>query len=86
VIWISTSSPHYAINGVRSGSTIASARRLLRLGRVLQIRLNDWYLAPVGSVTAILKVRGGTVQEIGIANRQLTRGRAAQNRFLKSFS
>jgi hypothetical protein len=86
VIWISTSSPYYAISGVRPGATIVSAGQVLPLGKVFQIGLNDWYLAPVGSVTVILKVRGGIVQEIGIANRQLTRGRAAQSRFLTSFS
>ena len=34
----------------------------------------------------MLKVRQGNVEEIGIADKQLTRGHKAQVEFLKSFS
>jgi hypothetical protein len=37
-------------------------------------------------VTAILKVRHDIVQEIGIADKELTQGRSAQRTFLTSFS
>ena len=50
------------------------------------IGANDWYLAPLASATAVLKVRDGTVQEIGIADRSLTKTRPAQRLFLTSFS
>jgi hypothetical protein len=86
VIWISTASAYYAIDGVRPGATIATAAKKLKLGAPFRIGSNDWYLAPAGSVTAILKVRHNLVQEIGIANKQLTHGRAAQRTFLTSFS
>jgi hypothetical protein len=43
--------------------------------------LNDWYLAPDGRVRAVLKVRRGTVQEVGIANPGLTTSRRATARF-----
>jgi hypothetical protein len=86
VIWISTSSAYYAIDGIRPGATIAAAGKKLKLSKVFRIGLNDWYLAPVGSVTAILKVRNGIVQEIGVADKQLTRSRTAQRLFLTSFS
>jgi len=86
VIWISTSSAYYAINGVRPGATITAAAKKLKLGKVFRIGLNDWYLAPAGSVTAVLKVRDNIVQEVGIANKQLTQGRSAQRTFLTSFS
>jgi hypothetical protein len=86
VIWISTSSAYYAINGVRPGATITAAAKKLRVGKEFRIGLNDWYLAPAGPVTAILKVRHHLVQEIGIAERQLTEGRPAQRTFLTSFS
>jgi DNA-binding beta-propeller fold protein YncE len=85
VIWISTSSASYAVNGIRSGATIAAAARKLNLGKVFHVGLNDWYLAPAGSATAILKARHGIVEEIGIADKQLTQGRAAQRIFLTSF-
>jgi len=86
VIWISTSSAYYAINGIRPGAMITAAAKKLKLGKVFRIGLNDWYLAPAGPVTAILKVRHSIVQEIGIANKQLTQGRSAQRTFLTSFS
>jgi hypothetical protein len=85
VIWISTSSEHYAIDGIRPGATLAAARKALRVGKVFVIGLNDWYLAPAGTATAVLKVRHGIVEEIGIGERQLTRGRRAQRTFLTSF-
>lgn len=86
VIWISTSSPHYAVAGIRPGATVAAAAKKLKLGRVFHIGINDWYLAPAGSDTAILKARHGIVEEIGIAAKALTRGRSAQRTFLTSFS
>lgn len=86
VIWISTSNPHYAVSGVRSGTTVAAARKRLKLGSRFVIGLNDWYIAPDGAATAVLKVRHGIVQEIGIGDRALTSGRTAQRTFLTSFS
>jgi hypothetical protein len=85
VIWASTSSAFYAIDGIRPGATLATARKRLHLGHVFVIGLNDWYLAPVGPVTAVLKVRDGIVQEIGIGEKALTQARAAQRAFLTSF-
>jgi hypothetical protein len=86
VIWISTASAYYAIDGVRPGATIATAAKKLKLGTPFRIGSNDWYLASIGSVTAILKVRHNLVQEIGIADKQFTHGRAEQRTFLTSFS
>lgn len=51
----------------------------------IRIGLNTWYLVPDGSGRGILKVRGGTIDEIGIANRLLTRDRTATLTFLRSF-
>ena len=86
VIWISTANPYYAVRGVRPGSSLAVARKRLRFERPFHIGLNYWYVAPDGSSTAILKVRHGVVEEIGLAARELTRGRTAQTAFLTSFS
>jgi hypothetical protein len=85
VIWISTSSAHYAVAGVGPGATVTAARAKLKLGKVFVIGLNDWYLAPDGSVTAIFKARGGIMEEIGIAEKALTGTRKAQRTFLSSF-
>jgi hypothetical protein len=86
VIWISTSSAYYAIDGIRAGATIAAAAKMLKLEKVFHVGLNDWYLAPAGPATAILKVRHNIVHEIGIAANRLTTGRRAQRTFLTSFS
>jgi hypothetical protein len=85
VIWISTANPFYAIHGVRPGASVTAAAAALKLGKVFVIGLNDWYLAPDGAVTAVLKARAGIVQEIGIADTQLTQSRAAQRTLLISF-
>ena len=49
------------------------------------IGLNDWYLAPAGAATAVLKVRSGIVEEVGIAERGLTQNRHAQRILMASF-
>ena len=86
VIWVSTTNAFYAVHGVRPGATVAAARTRLRLSRRFHIGRNYWYLAPNGSSVAVLKVSRGVVVEIGIGNRQLTRGHKAQLVFLKSVS
>jgi hypothetical protein len=85
VVWISSSNRRYAIRGIRPGATLQAARRRLKLGRRIRIGANDWYLGPAGSVTAVLKVRHGEVQEVGIAERSLTLTRRAQAIFMGSF-
>jgi DNA-binding beta-propeller fold protein YncE len=85
VIWISTASAFYAVAGIRPGATVATAQAGLRLGKAFGIGLNDWYLAPAGRATAVLKVRHGVVEEIGIGETSLTHGRTAQRAFLTSF-
>jgi hypothetical protein len=86
VVWASTSSAFYAIDGIRAGATVAAAGQALKLGKVIRIGRNDWYLAANGSTTAVFKTRGGVVEEIGIADKALTVGRKARIAFLKSFS
>ena len=85
VVWASTSDIYYAVRGVRPRTTVTAARKSLRLGKPFHVGLNYWYLAPNGSSTAVLKVRRGTVEEIGIGDRQLTRTRKADRSFLRSF-
>ena len=60
--------------------------RRLRVGRPFHIGLNYWYLAPDGPSTGVLKVRHGTVEEIGIAVKRFTRTRRLAGRFLRSFA
>ncbi|MBV9817328.1 MAG: hypothetical protein JOZ07_03125 [Solirubrobacterales bacterium] len=86
VVWISTSNTKYAIRGIRPGAKLAAAKRKLHLGRGFKVGRNTWYLGRLGNQEVILKAPGKTVQEIGIANRALTRTRAEQRTFVRSFS
>jgi hypothetical protein len=86
VVWASTSNAYYAVGGIRPGVSVRAAAKHLRLTRRFHVGRNFWYLAPNGASTAVLKVRHRTVEEIGIGNRQVTRGRRAQRIFLRSFS
>jgi len=83
--WASTSNVYYAVKGVRVGMKLKAARKLLKLEKPFHIGRTYWYLAPNGKSTAVLKVRRGIIEEIGIADRQFTRTRAADRVFLKSF-
>ncbi len=85
VIWASTANPRYSLNGIRPGATITAAQAKLHLGRPFRIGLNEWYLGRFGSATAVLKVRHGLVEEVGIAERSLTRTRRAERTLMGSF-
>jgi hypothetical protein len=86
VVWASTSNPFYAVRGLRPGATLAVARKHLKLTGPFHVGLNFWYLATHGRSTAVLKVRHRIVEEIGIANKSLTKSHKAQRKFLRSFS
>jgi hypothetical protein len=68
------------------GETLTTAAQKLHTGAVMHVGLNDWYMGANGSTTAIIKVRDGTVQEIGTATKLVTQDRKAQRTFLTSFS
>jgi hypothetical protein len=86
VIWIDTANGSYSLNGIRPGATVAAASAALKVGAAFHIGLNSWYFAPDGSSTALLKVRGDIVNEIGIAYKRITQGRKAQLAFITSFA
>jgi hypothetical protein len=85
VVWSSTSNPFYALNRVRAGEKVTVAAARLKLEPPFHIGLNYWYLARTATATAVLKVRGGVVQEIGIADNALTTTRKAQGKLMASF-
>jgi hypothetical protein len=85
VVWASTANPYYALDGVRSGTTIAVAAPRLRTGRALHIGLNYWYIGRVSATTVVLKVRRKVVEEIGILDPRLSRTRKAQFKLMRSF-
>ena len=81
-----TANPYYALHGIRAGDSLRSAASALHTGAAFHVGLNDWYMAPDGVTTVILKVRHGIVQEIGIADATLTHTRRAERAFITSFS
>ncbi len=85
VVWASTSNPYYSLDGVRAGESITAAERVLNTEAPFHIGLNYWYLAREANYTAVLKVRGTVVQELGIADNALTTTRKAQNVLMQSF-
>jgi hypothetical protein len=86
VVWASTSDVYYAIRGVRPNTPVRAARKHLKLEKPFSVGLNTWYLAPAGASTAVLKVRHGIIEEIGIGDKALTRTRKADEIFLRSFT
>jgi sugar lactone lactonase YvrE len=80
-----TANPFYALNGVRPGSSLATAARHLKLGKVIHAGLNDWYVIAASHSNEILKVRHDVIVGVGIANRQLTHTRSAQRQLLSRF-
>jgi hypothetical protein len=85
VVWASTSDPYYSLDGVRAGESILTASKLLHTEKPFHIGKNYWYLAVKHGYTAVLKVRGIQVQELGIADNSLTRTRGDQSDLMHSF-
>ena len=85
VVWASTSDPYYSLDGIRPGESIATAARVLGTEPPFHIGLNYWYLARKPTYTAVLKVRGGVVEELGIATNALTQTRTTQGVLMHSF-
>jgi hypothetical protein len=86
VVLALTANPFYALEGVRPGTSLRAAAKTLHTTAVMRVGANDWYMAPNGSTTAIVKVREGIVEEIGTATKRVTQNRTAQLTFIKSFS
>jgi hypothetical protein len=85
VVWSSTSDPFYSLDGIRAGQSIATASLVLGTEPPFHIGLNYWYLARKTTYTAVLKVRGGVVEELGIADNALTTSRGLQSVLMHSF-
>ena len=80
-----TANRHYALDGVRPGTSLAAIRRRLTGDTPLRIGRNTWYVLSGKRANGILKVQHGRVQEVGILARQITRSRATQRLVLTSF-
>jgi ABC-2 type transport system ATP-binding protein len=80
-----TANRRYGLRGVHPGTRLARVRRQLRAGHPFHVGLNFWYLVPDGRAVGVLKVRRGTIQEVGIAEARFVRTRRAARLFLRSF-
>ncbi|MGI8864112.1 MAG: hypothetical protein ACR2JH_06880, partial [Solirubrobacteraceae bacterium] len=85
VIWASTSNAFYSVRGIHPGATLTAAAKALHPAGPFHVGLNYWYLAANGRSTAVLKVRHGIVEEIGIGDKALIHGHKADLAFLENF-
>jgi hypothetical protein len=85
VVWASTDNVRYDVRGIRAGATLTAAQHALRHGYYFRVGKNYWYLAPAGTATAVLKVRQGVVEEVGIADTRLTTSHRADRLLMTSF-
>jgi len=85
-ILILTANERYSLRGARPGMRLSRVAHRLGVSRPFRVGLNVWYLVDDRADRGVLKVRHGTIEEVGIADRRLTSGRHAAARFLRSFS
>jgi hypothetical protein len=83
VIIALTGNHHYAIQGVRAGTKLSAAARRLHLGPGITVGRNTWYVMASRTGAWVFKAQAGTILEIGVVDRSLTRT-AAQQRYLWS--
>ena len=65
------------------GARLARVARRLHTGRGYHVGLNTWYITRDGAANGIVKVRHGTIEEIGIVDKRLTRDRRSAALFLR---
>jgi hypothetical protein len=85
VVLALTVNPYYALDRARPGMRLKAVAKRLGVGKAIHLGGNDWYIVPGKLSAGVLRVRGGVIQEVGIATKRLTRGRGAQKRFLSRF-
>jgi hypothetical protein len=81
-----TANPFYALEGVRPGMKVTSVAKRLHVGKPFHVGRNYWYFVPGATARGVLKVRGGVIQEVGLASTALTGTRDAERRFIRSFN
>lgn len=86
VVLALTANRFYALDGVRPGARVASVAHRLHLGTPFHVGRNFWYFVHGSGTVGVLKVRRGVIQEIGLASKALTRTRAQQHAFIRSFN
>ena len=84
-VMLFTSSRRFSVAGVRPGMSARAARRRLRSYRSIRRRRAGWRAARGPVVRRFVQVRRGRVVAVAIADRRLTRTRAARRRLLASW-
>jgi hypothetical protein len=83
IVLAMTANPTYRIGRIRPGSSLAAAKRALKLQKPLKVGSDRWYVKPGARANTVLKVRGTVVTELGIANRRVSSKPAALRRLLR---
>jgi hypothetical protein len=74
VIWVTTASPLFSLDGIRAGEAMSSLSSSLTLGTPVKVGTATWYVfGRTTTSVALILVRGGIVQQIGIADSQFAR-------------
>lgn len=85
IILLLTANPYYRLHGVTPGMRVAAAASRLKIGKVIHLGRNWWYVIPGNHSNWVLKTRHGVIQEIGLASKQLTATGLEQVRLLAHF-
>jgi hypothetical protein len=85
VALVLTSSRRFAVAGARPGASLRSVKAALRGSARVQVGVNTWHARPAGGVLLLVKVRGGRVGEVGIADARLGRGKRGLTRLLRAW-
>ena len=86
VIWATTANKHFSVGAIRPGVKLATAKRTLSTAKPVSVGRVAWYFLPGRLATVVVAVRGGVVQEVGIANNQLTRTAKTDSLLARSLS
>jgi hypothetical protein len=84
VVILLSSDRRYLLHGVPPGARLRRVARKLRVSRRIRIGANDWYITANGKSHGVIRVRHGVIEEVGIANKFLTRNYLAARHFLRS--
>ena len=85
VVLALTANPFYSLGPATKGVQVAQVTKALHLGKPFHVGHNDWYFVHDGPSTGVLKVRGGVIQEVGLASLGLTKTTKQQRVFINSF-
>jgi hypothetical protein len=85
MILLLTANPYYRLHGVTPGMPVAAAADRLKLGTVIHLGRNWWYVIKGADVNWVLKTRHSVIQEIGITSKRLTATGLEQVRLLAHF-